>query len=108
MKSTIESENVAVENVGLEELSEEKTQGQPLLGGNLDVIRDVKVKLDVKIGDAELTVAELFDLQNGSIIKMVQDVTAPVEISLDGKSVAHGELVVVGDNFGVRITDIKK
>ena len=109
MKSNSGLTNVSVDNIELEELkSDDKPKGEPLLSGNFDVIKGLKVQLDVRIGDADLTVDELFKLEAGSVVELNQDVTQPVEMFLDGKKVARGELVVVGDNFGVRITDIEK
>lgn len=109
MKSNSGLTNVSVDNIELEELkSDDKPNGEPLLSGNFDVIKGLKVQLDVRIGDADLTVDELFKLEAGSVVELNQDVTQPVEMFLDGKKVARGELVVVGDNFGVRITDIEK
>lgn len=81
-------------------------QGTALLNGNIDVIKNVKIRLDVVVGDAELPVSELFALTRDSVVTLRKDVTAPVDVLLDGRVVARGNLVAVGDNFGVRITEI--
>ena len=60
----------------------------------------------MSLGSAELTVAELFALKEGAVVELLQASDAPLDISLDGRVIGRGELVVVGDNFGVRITEI--
>lgn len=100
-------ENERIERVKLSEIAERGSgEGESLLGGNLEAIRDVKVKLQVTLGEAELTVAELMALKEQSVVSLNRDATAPVDICLDGKVVGRGTLVVVGENFGVEITEI--
>ncbi len=97
---------MAVQNIELEELSAKAGEGGSLLQGNMELVKNVKVKLEVRVGDAELTLGELFDLKQGSSVQLKQDISAPVDILLDGRVVARGSLVAVGDNFGVRISEI--
>jgi len=75
---------------------------------NIDLIKGVNVKLDVYVGDADISVGELFNLKQNSVITLKKDVGAPVDILLNGKVVAKGELSAVDDKFGVRITHINK
>jgi len=98
--------DVAVDVVELDELSTGKAAGASLLEGNLDVIKNVKVKLEVILGNAEMDVGELFDLKSQSVVKLDSHVSAPIDIRLDNNVVARGELVAVDDNFGIRITEI--
>lgn len=92
--------------VSLAEPATSKTTGPKFLDGNLSLISGVKVKLEFVVGEAELTIAELFALQQGSIVPLKQLHNEPITVRLDGKPIANGVLVVVGDNFGVRITEI--
>jgi flagellar motor switch protein FliN/FliY len=101
-------EPMAVHSVELEDLVSAGSNSEPILGRNLDVIKKVKMKLEVYLGEADLTVGELFELQENSIVKLDREVSAPVDIVLDGNVVARGDLVVVDDNFGVRITQISR
>jgi flagellar motor switch protein FliN len=98
--------DVEVDVVELDEIQDGKQNGVSIFDGNLDVIRNVKVTLDVFLGSTELDVGELFDLKNQSVVKLDRDVTSPVDIRLDNNVVARGELVVVDDNYGIRITEI--
>ncbi|MCH2172734.1 FliM/FliN family flagellar motor switch protein [Myxococcota bacterium] len=81
--------------------------GEELFGRNLELIRGVKVRLSVVMGECEMSVGELFDLKDGSVVKLDRDVDAPVDVLLDGKVVGRGTLVAVDDNFGVRITEVE-
>jgi len=92
--------------VALSELSPVNNSGNKLLDGNFSVIAGVKVTVEVVVGNAELTVQELFDLQQGSVIELSQLYDAPLVVRLDGKPVATGTLVVVGEKFGIRVTEI--
>lgn len=90
----------------LAELKSEELNGKRLLGENLDLIRNLKVRISVVVGRCELTVKELFDLRESAVLTLDRDTREPVEITLDGKLVARGVLVAVEDSFGVRITEI--
>ncbi|MGZ3182494.1 MAG: FliM/FliN family flagellar motor switch protein [Telluria sp.] len=80
--------------------------GQDILAGNLDVIGNVRVRLGVRVGEADLSVAELMGMKTDHVLKLDADLDAPVDVLLDGKVIARGQLVAVDDNFGVRITDL--
>jgi flagellar motor switch protein FliN/FliY len=101
-----EKPNLIARQVRLQEVPSEEPKGKELLAGNLQLIKDVKVKVMVCVGCAEVTVEELFALKNDSVLKLESATTDPVEVLLDGKVIARGTLVAVGDNFGVSITEI--
>jgi len=81
--------------------------GRQLLPPNLSLLKHVDVTLEVKIGEASLTVEELFALRAGSKLKLNRLIDEPVDILLNGKVVAAGQLAVLGDNLGVRITEVR-
>ncbi|HXS20566.1 MAG TPA: FliM/FliN family flagellar motor switch protein [Steroidobacteraceae bacterium] len=104
-----EIKNDGGEEVHLLKLTELKAgdiSGKRLIGENLDLIRNLKVRLSVVVGRCEITVKELFDLRENTVLTLDRDTREPVEITLDGKVVARGVLVAVEDSFGVRITEI--
>jgi len=101
-----DSETPAARVVNLQDLGDSAVSGPRLLEGNLSIISGVKVKLDVVVGEAELTVAELFAMQNGTVIPLDQLRDAPLAVRLDGKTIAQGTLVVVGESFGICISNI--
>lgn len=96
-----------IRNVELGEISDEQTEGNPLLfGRNMDLVKNVKVKLEVRVGECELTVGEVFDLKEGAVLKVDRETTMPVDVVLDNKVIARGTLVAVDDNFGVCLGEI--
>lgn len=86
----------------------EATHGEALFGRNLDLVREVKVRLVAVVGECEITVGDFFELREGSVVKLDRRVETPVDVLLDGRRVARGTLVAVDDNFGVRITEIER
>jgi flagellar motor switch protein FliN len=101
-----EKPNLVARQVRLQEVPSDEPKGKELLAGNLQLIKDVKVKVMVCVGRAELTVKDLFALKDDSVLTLESATTDPVEVLLEGKVIARGNLVAVGDNFGVSITEI--
>lgn len=98
---------IVVDDLELEEAREAKGDQSPLLDSkNMDLIKHVKVALTVEIGSAELTVDQFFSLKSGDVVTLSEQVNEPAVLRVDGKSVARGNLVAVGDNFGLQLTDI--
>lgn len=73
---------------------------------NFDLLLDIKLKLTVELGRAELPIKKVLELTRGSIIELDKIAGEPVELYANGKLVAKGEVVVIEDNFGLRITSI--
>ncbi|MFZ2031076.1 MAG: FliM/FliN family flagellar motor switch protein [Vitreimonas sp.] len=73
---------------------------------NNRLIENVDVKLETYLGATSMTIAALNELRAGSVIALDAGLTEVVELRLNGVAIAHGELVAVGDKFGVRITAI--
>ena len=68
--------------------------------------QDLKVRLVVSVGGAQLSIGELFALKEGATLKLDKSTSEPIDIFLDDKLVARGELMAADDNFAVRITEI--
>lgn len=73
---------------------------------NATVIDAVQVILEAVIGSASLTVAELTKLKAGDALPLDAQLNSEVDLRLNGKTIARGELVAVGDNFAVRLTEL--
>ncbi len=73
---------------------------------NLAVIMDVKVELTVRLGSCMLPMRELVELAEGSVLQLDQLATDPVGLYVNDKLIAGGEVVVVDENFGIKITHI--
>jgi flagellar motor switch protein FliN/FliY len=75
---------------------------------NIDLILDIEVEVMVRLGETEMVLREIQRLRPGSIIDLDKDTEAPVELVVNDKVIAKGELVVVSsDHFALRITDIE-
>lgn len=81
-----------------------KTQGES--NKNLDILMDIKLQLTVELGRTELPIKKVLELTRGSIIELEKIAGEPVELYANGKLIANGEVVVIEDNFGLRITNI--
>jgi len=75
-------------------------------GKNLDLLMDIKLKLTVELGRTELPIKKVLELSRGSVIELNKVAGEPVELYANGKLIANGEVVVIEDNFGLRITSI--
>lgn len=73
---------------------------------NIDLILDIPLQISVELGKTKKMIQEILDLSSGSIIELDKMAGEPVDILVNGKAIAKGEVVVIDDNFGVRITDI--
>lgn len=98
---------IAVDQIELDEADTVNNQKlSPLISRDMGLIKHVVVQLVVELGNAEMTVDELFNLKAGDVVKLLEKVNEPASLCLDGKVVARGNLVAVEDNFGIQLTDI--
>ncbi len=73
---------------------------------NLDVILEIPVTLSMEIGRTEISIRNLLQLNQGSVIELDRLAGEPMDVMVNGTLVAHGEVVVVNEKFGIRLTDI--
>ena len=73
---------------------------------NLDLVLDVPVTVSVELGNCLLPMREVVQLVPGSVIQLEKPAGSPVELLVNHKLVARGEVVVVEDRFGIRITEV--
>lgn len=85
---------------------EDLDQVQGPLNQNLNILLDVKLQLTVELGRTELPIKKVLELTKGSIVTLNKAAGEPVELYANGKLIAFGEVVVIEDNFGLRITHI--
>lgn len=85
---------------------EDLDQVQGPVNQNLNILLDVKLQLTVELGKTELPIKKVLELTKGSIITLNKAAGEPVELYANGKLIAYGEVVVIEDNFGLRITHI--
>ncbi len=73
---------------------------------NLDVILDVAVTLSMEVGRARIPIRNLLQLNQGSVVELERAAGEPLDVYANGTLIAHGEVVVVNEKFGVRLTDV--
>ncbi|MFT5224629.1 MAG: flagellar motor switch protein FliN/FliY [Polaribacter sp.] len=78
------------------------------LGGDvkLDVILDIPVTIAMEIGRTQLSIRDLLQLNQGSVVELDRFAGEPMDVLVNGTLVAHGEVVVVNEKFGIRLTDV--
>lgn len=90
-----------------EELSEGKkpTDGERA-DVNLDLVLDIPVDVSLRVGSTDISIRDLVTLVEGSVISLDQDAGAAMDVLVNGTLIAHGEIVIVDDQYGVRLTDV--
>ena len=73
---------------------------------NLDVVLDVKVDLTARLGSSQLPMREIVDLTPGTVLQLDRQAKDPIELLVNDKVVAYGEVVVLEDRFGIKISSI--
>ena len=73
---------------------------------NLDVVLDIPVTLSMEVGRTRISIRNLLQLNQGSVIELERSVSEPLDIFVNGTLIAHGEVVVVNEKFGIRLTDV--
>jgi len=73
---------------------------------NLDVILDIPVTISMEIGRTNISIRNLLQLNQGSVVELDRLAGEPMDVLVNGTLVAHGEVVVVNEKFGIRLTDV--
>ncbi|MCL6588489.1 MAG: flagellar motor switch protein FliN [Firmicutes bacterium] len=74
--------------------------------GNLKLILDVPLEVTVELGSTRMRIKEILELGVGSVIELDKLASDPVDVYVNGKLIARGEVVVIDESFGIKITDI--
>ena len=85
---------------------EEGGKADEVKEANLDLILDIPLSVTVELGRSKMLINDLLQLGQGSVIELTKLVGDPLEVLVNDKLVARGEVVVVNEKFGVRLTDI--
>lgn len=100
-----DAEDGAAQSIDLDEF-------QPVAGGapnknpDLDVILDIPVSISMEVGRTSITIRNLLQLNQGSVIELDRLAGEPLDVLVNGTLIAHGEVVVVNEKFGIRMTDV--
>lgn len=92
------------QQIELDEFSNETNavNGRP----DLDVILDIPVTISMEVGRTSITIRNLLQLNQGSVIELDRLAGEPLDVLVNGTLIAHGEVVVVNEKFGIRMTDV--
>jgi len=101
-------EEDAAEPLELDEFDAVSTSVDAGAGGNpdLDVILDIPVSISMEVGRTSITIRNLLQLNQGSVIELDRLAGEPLDVLVNGTLIAHGEVVVVNEKFGIRMTDV--
>ena len=117
----MESETPDTGNEGTEDAAKEaadaqyspdelEASGKPADGAkadvNLDLVLDIPVDVSLRVGSTDISIRDLVSLVEGSVVALDTDAGEPMDVLVNGTLIAHGEIVVVDDRFGVRLTDV--
>src|ERR1044071_219582 len=79
---------------------------KPTLSNNIDLLMDVSMRVTVELGRTRMQLSQILELQHGSVVELDRLAGDPVDVFVNDVMVARGEVVVVDDKFGVRITEM--
>lgn len=100
----VAAEAVTAQVSELNQLTDTSGSGESM---GLDQLLAVGVEVTVEVGRTRSTFAELMKLEPGALVELDRDAHEPADILVNGKIVAHGEIVTVGDRYGVRVTTVR-
>ena len=98
------SDDASVQPAPMDEFTSIHTpvEGAP----DLDVIMDIPVRISMEVGNTEISIRNLLQLNQGSVIELDRLAGEPLDVLVNGTLIAHGEVVVVNEKFGIRMTDV--
>ncbi len=110
-QAEVEAAEATPDNVDTAELEEfDSNDGLPFdaaaVDGNLEVILDIPVTISMEIGRTKVSIRNLLQLNQGSVVELDRLAGEPMDVLVNGTLIAHGEVVVVNEKFGIRLTDV--
>lgn len=102
------SSHSGMDNVQTAEL-EELNEDAPVTDDEkrkLDAILDIPVTISMEVGRSQISIRNLLQLNQGSVVELERVAGEPLDVLVNGTLIAHGEVVVVNDKFGIRLTDV--
>lgn len=95
-----------IEVAPLEELSDEASPITEDERRKLDTIMDIPVTISMEVGRSQISIRNLLQLNQGSVVELDRVAGESLDVMVNGTLIAHGEVVVVNDKFGIRLTDV--
>jgi len=94
------------ENIELDELEDTSSPLTDEERERLDSILDIPVTISMEVGRSNINIRNLLQLNQGSVVELDRIAGEPLDVLVNGTLIAHGEVVVVNDKFGIRLTDV--
>ena len=79
---------------------------EPISKASMELLMNIPLEISIQIGQTKKKIKDICDFTNGTVIELERPITEPIEILANERLIAHGEVVVLGDNFGIKITDV--
>jgi len=95
-----------INNIELDELTDTSTPISKAEHARLDSILDIPVTISMEVGRSKINIRNLLQLNQGSVVELDRVAGEPLDVLVNGTLIAHGEVVVVNDKFGIRLTDV--
>ena len=100
-----EQETAEAEAAPMQNLVEDEGDGN-VGDTNLDVILDIPIAISLQIGSTKISIRNLLKLNQGSVVELDRLAGEPLDVLVNGTLIAHGEVVVVNEKYGIRLTDV--
>jgi flagellar motor switch protein FliN/FliY len=81
-------------------------RGTPVVRGGLELLHDVEMEITAELGRTRMSVRDLLAMAPGAVIELDRVAGGPTDLLVNGRLIARGEVVVIDENFGIRITEI--
>lgn len=101
-----EQAEAEAETATMDSLQEDGGGSKPVDNDKLDVILDIPVSLSMEVGRTQIPIRNLLQLTQGSVIELDRLAGEPLDVMVNGTMIAHGEVVVVNEKYGIRLTDV--
>lgn len=101
-----EAEGGKATNIELDELKDTAKKMTEEELSRLDSILDIPVTISMEVGRSKINIRNLLQLNQGSVVELDRIAGEPLDVLVNGTLIAHGEVVVVNDKFGIRLTDV--
>ncbi|KPU83627.1 flagellar motor switch protein FliN [Psychromonas sp. PRT-SC03] len=97
----------AVNSIELDDFQEANSEDENSKSNvSIDSIMDIPVTISMEVGRSKITIRNLLQLNQGSVVELERIAGEPLDVLVNGTLIAHGEVVVVNDKFGIRLTDV--
>jgi len=101
-----EQETAEAAAVSPDNLTEDATANNPIDNENLGVILDIPVTLSMEVGSTKIPIRNLLQLTQGSVVELDRLAGESLDVMVNGTLIAHGEVVVINEKYGIRLTDV--